>query len=150
MSRAITIFGLVALLGVAVYVLRTFLRSEGELEKRMLVSRLRALGIDPKAFSEECLTELIERGCGTKVRQSLGRTAAVEGVAINVAWVCLGKQGYTAPDIKADLDRGFPYGHVAFFWKILAEHHPERFALKELDKIQSDNKLVEAEKHLRT
>ena len=146
MSRVIAIFAVLLLIGGALLARRTFFHSE----KRMLVSRLKALGIDPKVFSEECLAELIERGCGPKVRQALGRTAAIEGVAVNVAWVCLGKEGYSVPDIRADLDRGFPYGSATFFWNVLMKHHPERFALNELDKTQSDSKLLEAEKSLKT
>ncbi len=149
MSWVTVILGLLLLIGAAVFVGWAFHRSEGKLETRMLKTRLKALGIEPSVFSEECLTELIERGCGTKVCQVFGRTAAIEGVAINVAWVVLGRNGYTTPEIKAEIDRGHPHGHVTFFWKVLANHHPERFALENLDKTQSGNKLLEAEKSLR-
>ena len=60
------------------------------------------------------------------------------------------RKGYTAAEIKAEIDRGYPHGHVTFFWKVLANHHPERFALEQLDRTQSVNKLLEAEKSSRT
>jgi hypothetical protein len=150
MSWVTVVLGLLLLIGAALFVGWAFHRSEGKLETRLLKTRLKALGIEPSVFSEECLTELIERGCGTKVCQVVGRTAAIEGVAINVAWVFFGKKGYTEAEIKAEIDRGYPHGHVTFFWKVLANHHPERFALEKLDETQSVNKLLEAEKSLRT
>ncbi len=150
MSWVTVILGLLLLIGAALFVGWAFHRPEGKLKTRMLNARLRALGIEPRVFSEECLTELIERGCGTKVCQVFGRTAAIEGVAINVAWVFLGKKGYTAAEIQAEIDRGYPHGHVTFFWKVLAKHHPEQFALEKLDRTQSVNKLLEADRSLRT
>ena len=85
-----------------------------------------------------------------KACQVFGRTAAIEGVAINVAWIFLGKKGYTAAEIQEEIDRGHPHGHVTFFWKVLANHRPEWFALEKLDRTQSVNRLLEAEKSLRT
>ncbi len=150
MGWVTVILGLLLLIGAALFVGWAFHRSEGTLETRMLKTRLRAFGIEPTAFREACLTELIEHGCRTKVCQVFGRTAAIEGVAINVAWVFLGKKGYTAADIHAEIERGHPHGHVTFFWKVLAKHHPEQFALDRLDKTQSVSRLLEAEKSLKS
>jgi hypothetical protein len=149
-SGVIALCGLVLVIGAALFAIKLSFRPRNETDTSMLKSRLKALGIDPKTFSDDCLAELIERGCGDNVRQIMGPVAAIEGVAVNVAWVCLGKKGYTVSDIKSDVDRGFPYGHAAYFWNILAQHHPERFGLNELDHTQSLNRRVETETRLKT
>lgn len=146
---AIVLLGLLLLIGATLLPVKAFHGLQGQLERRILRLRLKALGIEPGVFSEECLDELIECGCGTKVRQLVGRTAAIEGVAINVASVCFGNKGYTAQEINADLGRGYPHDHTTLFWKVLARHHPERFGLNELDRTQSLNKLSEAETSMR-
>ncbi|MGB7098894.1 MAG: hypothetical protein WBD95_09010 [Xanthobacteraceae bacterium] len=115
-------------------------------EKRMLKAGLEALGIDPNVFSEKCLTDLIELGASPIMRQTMGLDQAIGGIAANVAWVCFGSDGYTAAEIRAAIERGFPDNHVAFFWEVLAKHDPKRFALDELGTTQSINRLLEAEK----
>jgi hypothetical protein len=118
-------------------------------EKRMLRARLEALGIDPRVFSDECLTELIDRGTGycrpPWPPRPGGLAQAIEGLALNVAGICFGDKGYTAAEIAAAVERGDPFGTI--FWEVLAKHDPKRFSLRELEKTQSINKMLEAVKN---
>lgn len=111
----------------------------------MLKACLRAHGVEPGCFSKKCLNELIEFGVTDTHLMVSTEAEAIEGIAINVAWVCFGESGRTAAEIKAQVDSGDPYGHG--FWEILAKNDPKRFALDQLDTTQYVNKLLKAEKN---
>lgn len=114
-----------------------FIRFGRGRERKMLKTRLKALGIDPKSFSESLLNDLIEVGTTLSTMKS---EDAVEGIAVNVAWICFGEGGHAATEIAAAVERGYP--HVSVFWEILAQHDPKRFALSELETTQYVSRLA--------
>ncbi len=102
-----------------------------------LKERLKFHGIDPRQFSNRCLTELIEtrtrhlrlvhRPIGGELR------SAIDQVAIEVRNLTFGNGGFLAADLVGQSHRG----KDAALWRVLAEHDPGRYDLQHLEATQT-------------
>jgi hypothetical protein len=115
-------------------------------EKRMLKDWLRRLRIEPRVFSDECLTEMLEIGMSHERRTLTASEyeqrlpGGIQGIAGNIRWICLGEDDCSAAKIKDAVQKGYP--HVNVFWEILAKHDPKRFSLDELEMTQATNRSI--------
>ena len=137
--------GVFAFLIAFVLTVRTIMGDDSE--TRELKARLRFYGIEPRRFSNQCLTELIEIGA-RRFRLMHAPTdalmrEAMDEVSRAVVAITYGDKFCAAADLEAGCERGTPNP----FWLVLAKHDPARFGLDRLDATQDANRRDQAERH---
>ena len=109
-------------------------------ETRELKARLRTYGIEPRGFSNLCLTELIEIGArGLRLSEAPTDRAmrqAMDEISRTVAAITYGDKFYSQAELagEAACERPDP------FWAVLAKHDPARFGLDRLEATQASNR----------
>lgn len=139
----LALFGGTALLGLFLHLKS---KEPYSREKHMLKAALRNFRIEPRVFSEECLTEVLEVGLMFERRNlsafeyQKSLSGGILGIAGNIRWICIGEGDCNAMKIKGAVQKGYPQINV--FREILAKHDPERFGLEELEMTQTTNRVL--------
>lgn len=99
------------------------------LARKVLTIQLGRLDVPSGILSDACLDELTSFARSplkAPVRQNL--ESNLEGVALNVAWVCQGHEEATPAKLAKSQN---------IFWQIMAKHDPARFSLENLAETQA-------------
>jgi hypothetical protein len=102
--------------------------------RQALKERLKHHGVPPSALSDECLDDLTQFARAPwrqHVRANLRQNP--EHVAINVSWIFEGEELGSLESVKA----GAASGENNIYWEIIVQHHPDRFAVENLEQTQA-------------
>jgi hypothetical protein len=143
--------GLVALAALTPLFLGLFYPARS-LAMQAIKAHLKVLGIDPLAFSNDCIGELANLTISIAKAEAMYRPGrwrshlqeAAEGTAWTVHAIVMGQDDWKAEKIRAAANSKT----ASWVWQVLAEHDPNRFALDKLEMMQSTNALLRDE-HLR-
>jgi len=113
---------------------------------RTIRTQLIALGIEPRTFSDACISEMADNSINIAKMEAMVTPGPwrshlqeiAEGTAAMVHAVIIGGGDCSAERIRKEAEMGT----APWVWQVLAKHDPKRFALENLEAMQDTNYIM--------